>query len=233
MVGESSGSRTEAKTENKNNTTASVGEVQIDVVAFDLLAEHKLDYNSLAGIDLDISVLGRSGAAEAYNNVNTTVLAKVGKNAKITANDILIRANNYTSKEWLSDDQHNAYSGSGSAIDLATAKSETFITQKSLIEILDEAILRLLSDPFYPGDINLAAYNEIRQGWGEADQWRRNYFSSSESRIEATVDTEVSVECNLDSAEDIAFRLIPELNWILDAMDSYGELSILGISYSM
>ena len=85
-----SGSRTEAKTENKNNTTASVGEVQIDVVAFDLLAEHKLDYNSLAGIDLDISVLGRSGAAEAYNNVNTTVLAKVGKNAKITANDILI-----------------------------------------------------------------------------------------------------------------------------------------------
>ena len=34
-----SGSRTEARTENKNYTTASLGQVQMDVVAFELLAE--------------------------------------------------------------------------------------------------------------------------------------------------------------------------------------------------
>ncbi|NLY72050.1 MAG: hypothetical protein GX076_10295, partial [Clostridiales bacterium] len=213
-----SGSLTEAKTNNVSNTTASVGGARIEVNGFELFAEHTAVYNSK--VDTFRASLVGGSAGKAYNYVNAVLKAQIGSNAVINANDILVRANNYTVKEELKEG-HNVNAGSGGGIDIPAATSETKINQEAIIEILNNATLNLVSNPLiYPGNLNLSAYNYLLA----KDSVKLHSISgitaaTAKSLITATDKSQVIIgeDANLNSEEDINISAHSKVEIVTDA----------------
>lgn len=206
-----SGTVTKARTENKSSTAAFIGNnAEVDVSGFAMFAEHTACYNSRVST-VNASVVGGSGGL-AENLLDADVNAVIGSNASINAMDILVAANNCSIKDWLGDGKYNVSSGSGGAVDLPAAKSETLINHTTGIEVGSAASLNVIGDPFYAGSLTLDAMNiitardRVKLDAGGGITWAR-----AESLIEAGNDdtgpnqAQISIGqgAKLDSVGDI------------------------------
>ncbi len=122
-------------TDSNSDTRAIIGSgTIIDVNRFSLKANHqvigKSSLNSIVG-----GVIGGSGAA-GYNTANSTVIAEVGANSKITAEQAIeLEAKNQTDLE---DEKKGT---TGGLVSVAGVYSDTKITLVTKINILSNAVL--------------------------------------------------------------------------------------------
>src|SRR5699024_9942041 len=86
---------------------------------------------------------GASGAW-ADNDVEATVLANVGGNAAVEADDITIEATGKALKQGISG--NNVKAGSGGVIDASAAKSETTVEFETAVNVEPDASLHVTGD---------------------------------------------------------------------------------------
>ena len=155
-----SGVSTKATTTTTSQTTAAIGQGSgqlINVNTLQISATHTATINSKVN-SINAAVVGASGGY-AVNNVYTTVQANVGAGASVLAYNITITATSNTNKPSLND--NNVTSGSGGAIDIAAAESDTSISNNTSVNVGDGATLHEIGDYFNPGDFHLIAINNI------------------------------------------------------------------------
>ncbi|MCC7484889.1 MAG: leukotoxin LktA family filamentous adhesin [Burkholderiales bacterium] len=161
------GSAAAANTRSTSTTTATTGSGddtrQIGVGTFTLSARHTTNFNGEVD-SVSASLAGASGAY-ATHGVTSTVSADVGAGGRITANHVIVRAENLTRKDWLgaSGDaaDWNIRSGSGGVIDAPAGKSESHVTHDTAAGIGADARVHVLLPAAGAGTFNLDAYNEI------------------------------------------------------------------------
>ena len=156
-------SASEANTDSKNSTLAAVGygtgtfATSINVNILNITADHTAIFNGAADSSSG-GVIDASGAT-IENIVNTTVDAKIGKNAVVVTRDLEVEADNRIRKDWMSD--YNLISASGGVGAFPAGESRTDIIDNTNVVVGDGASVTVNGNSSAPGDFKLTAYNDI------------------------------------------------------------------------
>lgn len=171
-----SGAAASANTTSVSHTLARTGAGtdarRIAVGTLDIRAAHTAQFNGSVD-SLNASLVGASGAA-AVHNVTSTVAAGIGSGGRVSANNVLVAAENKSHKFWLGagsaaqdaavnpdDAPANVNSGSGGLFDLPAGSSKTHITQLTTASVGENAKVHVLMPALGNGLFSLDAYNEV------------------------------------------------------------------------
>ncbi len=153
-----SGRAAEATTHNTSTTDINFYQDGI-IIADDINinATQSTKFNSKANT-INASVVGGSGAI-AQNFANSTVNIDFGTNTMITANNLVVDADNIIEKEKLDD--RNVEAGSGGIIDGSAAVAETEIDIETYITVGDDTTISVLGSIDDMGDFIFDVNNDI------------------------------------------------------------------------
>ncbi len=137
-----SGTASEANTDSRSETSATIGASTVDVGLLVLGASYLTRYDGTAD-SINASVVGASGARTTHK-VDPTVRAQVAASADLRAREMEIDATNRSRKDLISG--VNINSGSGGLIDLPAVNSQSTLDHETLVEIGDAARIDVVAD---------------------------------------------------------------------------------------
>lgn len=171
-----SGSAAEAVTSALSDTRAETGSgddahpISVDTLEVD--ASHTTQFNGAVD-STNASLVGASGAT-AEHTVNSTVHAGIGETGRVTANNVIVKAENRSHKFWLGADSAaadalmkadnaawNINSGSGGLVGMPAGSSDSHITQVTTAAVGADARVHVLMPTEGDGTFDMDATNVV------------------------------------------------------------------------